>query len=442
MRTRILIVAVTFVAALSAFGEVAITIYSDGFGLVKQARTIDVNAGMHDFDFSPVPSGIRPQTVHLKAEGLFVLEQNYEYDLVGTQRLLEKNIDNQIRILTEKGDVYEGKLLASDGNSILMETKSGLTAVLIDQVLDVTFPKRPDRFYTRPTLAWKLHSEKSGKRDMEISYMTNGIGWEAAYVASVDDRDENLSLDGWVTISNKSGMTYEDATLKLVAGDVHTAEQPPPYPTRAKDGMMALESAPHGFEEESFFEYHLYTLPRKVTVADRQDKQISLFDPAETPVEKELVFDGSRGNDVRVELVFENSKEKGLGMPLPKGVIRVYKEDKSGALQFVGEDRIDHTPKNEDVRIYLGNAFDIKAERTQTDYRRISDRVNERDFKIELRNHKDEDVEVIVRERFWGDWFIKTESLEGNKKDARTYEWTVPVPKDSSAVLTFTVRNK
>ncbi|HDR90916.1 MAG TPA: DUF4139 domain-containing protein [candidate division Zixibacteria bacterium] len=430
------------IAALSCFGEVAITIYNQGFGLVKQSRNIDIGTGIQDFDFSPVPSGIRPQTVHLKADCLFVLEQNYEYDLVGTKRLLEKNIDNQIRILTQEGDVYEGTLLSSDGSSVLIETKQGLTAVLLDGVLDLTFPKRPNRFYTRPTLAWKLHSEKSGKRDMEISYMTDGIVWEAAYVASVDEKDEHLTLDGWVTISNKSGMTYEDATLKLVAGDVHTAEQPPPYPTRTKDGMMALESAPRGFEEESFFEYHLYTLPRKATVADRQDKQISLFDPAETTVEKELVFDGSRGSDVRVELVFENSKEKGPGMPLPKGVIRVYKEDKSGALQFVGEDRIDHTPKDEDVRIYLGNAFDIKAERTQTDYRRISDRVSERDFKIELRNHKDENVEIIVRERFWGDWFIKTESHEGVKKDARTNEWTIPVPKEGLATLSFTVRNK
>ncbi len=425
-----------------AVAEIAITVYNDGFGLVKESREIRTEKGTNDFDYSPVPSGIRPQTVHLEGDGLVVLEQNYEYDLVSTQRLLQKNIDNEVSITTQKGDIYEGKLLSSDNNSVLIEKREGLSAILTDQILDISFTERPERFYTRPTLAWKLHSERSSSQDIELSYLTNGIGWEAAYVATVDDKDENLTLDGWVTISNNSGMTYNDATLKLIAGDVHTVQNIPPYASRSKDAGMAMEDAARGFEEESFFEYHLYTLPRKATVADRQDKQISLFDPKETSVKKELVFDGSRGSDVRVELAFENSEENGFGIPLPKGVIRVYKEDKSGALQFVGEDGIDHTPKDEEVRIYLGNAFDVKAERTQTDYRRISDRINERDYKIEIRNHKEEDIEVIVREHFWGDWYIKAESHSGDKIDARTYEWKIAIPKDGSKTLTFTVRNK
>jgi len=436
----IIIAGLVFATALIA--GISLTVYSDGFGLVKEKRTIDVEKGITPFDYSPVPSGIRPQTVHISADGITVLEQNYEYDIVSTQRLIEKNIDNQVRIVTDRGEVYEGALLSSDGSTVLLETKMGLSAILMDQILEITFAKRPDRFYTKPTLAWLLYSENSRSREIELSYMTNGIGWEAAYIATVNKDDTRLILDGWVTISNNSGMTYEDATLKLVAGEVNLALENRPYSIRAKGDGMMLDAAPSGFQEESFFEYHLYSLPRAATVADRQNKQISLFEPMQTQVEKELVFNPSRGNDVRVELVFENSEVKGLGIPLPKGIIRVYKEDKSGALQFVGEDRIDHTPKDEEVRVYLGNAFDIKVERKRMDYRRVSDRVSESDYSIEIRNHKEEDVIVRVSERFWGDWFIKAENHKGNKEDANTYEWEIPVPADGESTLTFTVRNK
>ncbi len=436
------IIAILIMSAVACIAEVAITVYNDGFGLVKEERTIDVEKGISSFDYSPVPSGIFPQTVHLKGSGIAVLEQNYEYDLVSTDRLLEKNIDNEIRITTEKGDVFEGELLAADGSSILLKIKSELTTIRVEQILEVTFPRVPDRFYTRPTLAWLLYCEKGGKQNTELSYMTGGIGWEAAYVSTVNRDDTRLTLDGWVTISNRSGMTYEDATLKLVAGDVHRAEQKHAIPARAKGGYMEADASVLGFEEESFFEYHLYSLPRSTTVADRQDKQLSLFEPAETPAEKKFIFESSRGNKVRVEMVFKNSKERGLGMPLPEGIIRVYKEDKSGALQFVGEDRIEHTPKDEEVRIYLGNAFDITVERNQTDYRRISNRVSEEDYEIKIRNHKEEDVVVKVVEHFWGDWYIKAHSEKGNQKDARTYEWEIAIPKDGETILTYTVKRK
>jgi hypothetical protein len=238
-------------------------------------------------------------------------------------------------------------------------------------------------------------------------------------------------------------MTFEDAKLKIVAGEVHRVKEPQ-YRGMAKASgiMMTEDSAPQGFQEESFFEYHLYTLPRPATVADRQEKQLSLFPSSETDATKNFVFESNRGNDIRVGLEFKNSEEKGLGMPLPEGIIRVYKEDKSGAPQFVGEDKIEHTPKNEEVRIYLGNAFDIVAERTRKDYRRITNRISEEDYEIKIRNHKEEAVVVNVLEHFWGDWFIKSENMKGKKKDAKTNEWDVTVPKDGETVLTFTVRHK
>lgn len=428
--------------AIAACGQIALTVYSDGFALVKESREISVGKGITPYDYSPVPSSIWPQTVHLSADGIAVIEQNYEYDLVSTDRLLEKSIDSEIRVYTEKEGPYQGTLLSSDGNAILLDIKGQLTSLLIEKVTAVTFHERPERLFTRPTLAWLLYSEKAGKRDVELSYMTGGVGWQAAYIATVNQDDTRLTLDGWVTINNFSGMTYEDATLKLVAGEVHRAEVLTRGAGAPKGLTMDMEGARVGFEEEAFFEYHLYTLPRPATVADRQEKQLSLFEPAETEAEKVFVFEPSRGDKVRVEMEFVNSEEKGLGMPLPEGIIRVYKEDKSGALQFVGEDRIDHTPRDEEIRIYLGNAFDIVAERSRLDYRRITNRVHEEDYEIKLRNHKDEDITVKVVEHFWGDWFVKAESIKGKKKDARTYEWLVPVEKDSETVLTFTVRHK
>jgi len=437
------IIAIIALLAVSLAAEIAITIYSDGFTLVKEKKQIEFNKGFNDYDYSPIPSGITPVTVHFEAQGVSVLEQNYEYDLASTERLLQKSIDKQIRILTSETEVYEGTLLSVSSNSILLDSGNKMVSVSMDKILDITFMDKPDRFYTRPTLAWMLYSQSGGKKETELSYMTNGLGWEAAYVATVNKDDDELNLDGWVDITNNSGMTYEEATLKLVAGDVNRVTQEPRY-ARSKNtlAMDAVPEAAAGFQEEEFFEYHLYTLPRAATVADRQKKQLSLFEPATTPAKKCLVFEPRKGTDVRVEMEFTNSEEKGLGMPLPAGVIRVYKEDKSGALQFVGEDRIDHTPKDEELRIYLGNAFDVVAERTRTDYRRISNRTSEEDYKIEIRNHKDEKITVKVIEHFWGDWYIKKQSIQGEKEDSRTNVWRIPVPADGSSELTFTVYHK
>ncbi|MCK5833345.1 DUF4139 domain-containing protein [bacterium] len=431
-------------SAAIAFGEIAVTIYSDGFALVKEQRKLDFKKGTTEYNYSPVPSQITPQTVHFAGDGIAVLEQNYEYDIVSTDRLLQKNLDKNIRIdLADGGESVTGILLSATSNSILVDVKGVLSSYRLEKIVNVAFLERPEKLFTRPTLVWMLNSENDGKKDTELSYMTGGLDWEAAYVANVDKDDKHLSLDGWVTIRNNSGMTFDNAKLKLVAGEVHRVQNKP-APRSAKAGgiMMMDEAMPVGFEEESFFEYHLYTLPRPATVADRQEKQLTLFPSANTEVKKIFVYEASRSNDVRVELEFENSKEKGLGMALPEGIIRVYKEDKSGAPQFVGEDRIEHTPKDEEIRIYLGNAFDIVAERTTKDYKRISNRIYEENFEVKIRNHKEETVIVTVVEKFWGDWFIKTENIKGKQKDARTNEWEITIPKDGETVLTYTIRHK
>jgi hypothetical protein len=248
-------------------------------------------------------------------------------------------------------------------------------------------------------------------------------------------------LGGWVSLDNRSGATYRDAKLKLVAGDVHRVKPSPRVPEYVmRDATMAAKGVPQ-FEEKAFFEYHLYTLTRPATVKDNQIKQLTLFPDADVGVEKILLYDGIReGTKVKVNLEFENSKKNGLGIPLPQGKLRVYKRDQDQSLEFVGEDLIDHTPKDEKVRVFLGNAFDVVGERRQTELRKITDRSREETYEIKLRNHKENAIEVLAVEHLWGDWKITQSTHEYRKKDARTVEFPLPVPKDGETILTYTVR--
>jgi hypothetical protein len=284
-----------------------------------------------------------------------------------------------------------------------------------------------------------LDSDLSGSQAAEVRYLTRQIGWHAEYVATVAAGEKQLDLAGWVSIDNKSGATYTDAKLKLIAGDVNRVQQKAyPQPEMAMRRMTAADA---GFEEKEFFEYHLYTLPRTSTLRDNEIKQLSLFPPARVEAKKIFTYNGAAdGKKVRVSMEFVNSTEAGLGMPLPKGVIRVMKADTDGSLEFVGEDRIDHTPRDEKVRVYLGNAFDIVGERTPKDRRQITKQTTEEDFQIVLRNHKSAAVTVVVTERMWGDWDIVASSLAHTKKDANTAEWNVDVASDGETNLTFTVR--
>ena len=273
-----------------------------------------------------------------------------------------------------------------------------------------------------------------------MRYLSHQIGWHAEYVATVGADEKQLDLAGWVSIDNKSGATYEDAKIKLIAGDVNRVQEKAlPRPDMMMRGMaMATDQ---GFQEKQFFEYHLYTLPRPSTLRDNEIKQLSLFPPARVETRKVYTYDGAQDDTkVRVTMEFQNAEGAGLGMPLPKGVIRVMKADTDGSLEFIGEDSIDHTPKDEKVRIRLGNAFDIVGERTPKDRRQITKQTTEEDFEIVLRNHKSEAVTVVVTEHEWGDWEILNSSLPHTKKDANTAEWNVDVPSDGKTTLTFTVR--
>jgi hypothetical protein len=437
--------------------KVAVTIYNGNLGLVKDVRRIQLPTGIHDLRFMDVAAQINPATVHLKSltdpGKLRILEQNYEYDLLNPQKLLEKYVGKKVR-LWEKNQ-YTGEERQVDA---LLLSVNGGPIYQINGAIHLNYPGRvilpsiPENLIARPTLVWRLGNALADAQVIEASYLTQGITWRADYVLTLNAEDDGGDLAGWVTIDNRSGATYKNATLKLVAGDVNRARSEREM-ADALRGMAAKSAvAEQAFQEEGFFEYHLYSLDGQTTIKENQSKQISLLSAADIPIRKNLIYYGAQhyyrnqygkpisNQKVGVYLDVANTKKNHLGIPLPKGVVRVYKADRSGSLQFIGEDRIDHTPKDEKVKIKMGEAFDVVGERTQTDWRKIASHVYEVAWEISLRNHKAEDVEVTVVEPIPGDWTVLHATHAHKKIEAHTLEFPIKVPKESGVKINYRVR--
>jgi len=446
-----------------------------GYAVVKQERQIELAAGRGTVRFSDVPARIDPTTVTFASltdpEGTHVLDQDYQFDLVSTDKLMERYLDKQIQVRQTRGDKTDevnGKLLSKAGGLVL-QMENGQVEV-VSSYTNVTFPKLPGGLITKPTLVWDLVAAKGGPHRTRVAYQTEGMTWWADYnVTFAEGADANsgvLDVGAWVSIINQSGAGYPDAKLKLIAGEVHRAPRPQAAMGGPKGRMMVERAGESeaGFEEKAFFEYHLYTLGRPTTLPDNSTKQIELFPVArKVPCEKVLVyyglpeqyrgFFGSPMSDrnfgtecnkkVDIYLRFKNAKEIGMGMPLPAGRIRVSKLDPADStLEFIGEDKIDHTPKDEEVLIKLGTAFDVVGERKQTDFKIDTHRDwMDETIEIKLRNHKQEPVKVIVKENLyrWTNWNITQSSQEYKKIDARTIHFPVTVEKDGEVTIQYTV---
>ncbi len=435
--------------------DVAVTIYNSNLGLVKDTRLIHFKPGVHELKFMDVAAKIDPTTVHIKSlingSSLNVLEQNYEYDLLSPQKLLEKFVGQKVQLATvnpetKKEEIVEATLLSTQGGNIFQIGDK----IHIGHYGRVLLPKIPENLIAQPTLVWMLENRLSKPQKLEASYLTSGINWKADYVAVLNKLDAMADLTGWVTIDNRSGATYQNALLKLVAGDVHRVqgEMKMDYAR----SMVAEKAASPQFKEESFFEYHLYTLDRRTTIKDNQTKQMTLLDANQVPLRKLFIFTGSpqyyyyqmnQGTSkqkVGVFLELENTKKNNLGIPLPKGTMRVYKEDKDGSLQFIGEDRIDHTPKDEKFKIKIGEAFDVVGERIQTDYKRLGPNLFEVAFEVSLRNHKKEGIKVLVEEPIPGDWEMLSNTHPFEKLSAHLIRFDVPVTKDKEVKVKYRIR--
>ncbi len=446
-----------------------------GYAIVKQERPIDLASGRTTIRFTDVAAHIDPTTVSFTSltdpSGTQVLEQNFEFDLVSKEKLLRRYLDRGITVLQNRGDgvvaALSGKLLSASGGLILQNDDGGVE--IVNSYSNVQLPELPGGLITKPTLVWDVFTTSPGPHRVRVTYETKAMTWWTDYnVIFTEGKDANsglLDIGAWVTIINQSGATYPDAKLKLIAGDVHRAPQPERrYRGKGRLGVeMAAAVAPAGFEEKSFFEYHLYTLGRPTTLPDNSTKQIELFPPArEVPCEKVLVYYGlssrypyyggpmtdrnfgvQSNKKVDIYLRLKNEKKIGMGMPLPSGRIRVSQRDPADdTLEFIGEDKIDHTPKDEEILIKLGSAFDVVGERTQTDFQVDSHRDwMDETIEIKVRNHKDEPVKVIVKENLyrWTNWKIVEPSQAYEKIDSRTIHFPVEIPANGEVTIRYTV---
>jgi hypothetical protein len=439
--------------------SVAVTIYNQDLALIRDAREITLAPGRQTLAFREVSARIRPQTALLAAPELQVLEQNFEYDLLSPKSLLEKYVGREVILVKSHPTTGEEQMVKaavlSAGSGVVLKVgdhiESGVPGRLI-------YPDVPQDLRDRPTLTMLVDSRVGKPQQVVLSYLTGGLSWHADYVAELAADDTRLDLSGWVTLKNESGATYRDAHLKLVAGDVNRVPDQMDR-GRAKGMVMAEAAVARGMVEESMFEYHLYSLGRPTTIREKQSKQVSLMHAGDVQVRKEFVLQGrdyyysNRAGDlgrkmkVGVFVELNNTKQAGLGQPLPGGIMRIYKKDSSGSLQFVGEDRINHTPENEKIRLKLGDAFDVTADKRQTDFKKLSgfSRYNyafESAFEIVLKNGKDEAVSVRVVEPVPGDWQIINESAPHKKETSGTAVWQVQVPPKASTTLSYRVQVK
>jgi hypothetical protein len=467
-RSLAVLVAVGTIAALPAHGapppavgretrtDLAITVYNQDLALVKDTRELALSAGESPLRFEDVAAKIDPRTVAVRSltdpAKLAVVEQNYVFDLISPEKLMEKYVGREVELV--ESDV---RLRSQTTKATLLSTNGGPVYQVGDRIHvghpgRVILPSLPEELYARPTLLWRLANSGPAKHKVEVSYLTGGVSWAADYVLVVNADDTRADLTGWVTLTNQSGARYDDATLKLVAGQVNRTVEPEALVREER--MFARAAAAPKFAEEAFFEYHLYTLDRPATLADNETKQMRLLAGNDVGIKKSFLIvgqpawwrsrQGDLGHDVPVGVYIDlkNAEANHLGMPLPAGTVRLYKQDKAGAQQFIGEDRVKHTPKDESVQLKVGEAFDVVATRTQTDYRAINVKPYDAEvaFAVKIRNHKPEAVTVTLREPIRGEWKVVESSHPHTKVDAGTLGFDAQVPADGEVVVSYRVQ--
>jgi len=431
--------------------DLNVTVYNSDIALVRDVRNLQLPRGTFDLRYMDIAATVNPATVHFRSttepSRVSVLEQNYEYDLLDPDKLLRKYVGRDVT-LVRNGEALHARLLSYNTGPIWQIDNQIVTGLAADQY---RFPELPDNLYTRPTLIWTLQNDGQPRHRVEASYLAQKLAWNADYVLTVARDDKAADLDGWVTVTNGSGTAFRNARLQLVAGDLNRVRQ---ALNEARMADMAVRpAAAPTMMQESFSDYHLYTVARKTTIANAETKQISMLTGTGIPIQKRYVVDGQQmyyrnashpgspiKDVVQVYYQWKNDEKSGLGMPMPAGTVRVYQSDSKGGVQFVGEDRIDHTPKDETLRLHIGNAFDVVCERKQIDFEKIATSTYEVEYEITLRNHKPAPITVDVNEPIGGTWRMLRASHEWSKTDAFAARFAVPVAADATSVLTYRVR--
>lgn len=433
----------------SARSQLSLTIYNDDLALIRDSRRFPLASGVTRLAWREVAATIRPETASLtpRAGAFSLLEQNYDFDLLTPQALLRKYVGRDVTVTRPLGTTGNEK----SEKARVLATNEGIVLRYADRIETgvagrLSFEEVPATLRERPTLSMLLQSPKAATQEAELMYLASGINWHADYIARLDRDGRAMHLAGWVTLTNQSGTTFENAQVQLVAGTVHRAMDFLP----AAAPMMARAAAPAPkMEQESLGDFHLYTLPLATTVAHQQTKQVALLSAGKIPVRREYRLWGTcacrdadaserKGLKPTSWLEFDN-RDGDLGVPLPAGVVRVYNEDARGGAQFIGEDRIAHTAKNETIALQLGEAFDLTAERRQTRFELTSKRSAESSHRIEVRNASETATKVIVREAIGNDWTLVSSTLPSTKPNGGTAQWIVDVPANGKRVLEYTV---
>jgi hypothetical protein len=452
----------------------AVTIYNSDLALVKDARKVRVNNGDNLLAWRDVSARMQPETALLRSvdgKKLTLLEQNFDFDLLTPQKLLEKSVGEAVRVIRTQPitgvEFSEQATILAANEGVVLQFKDRVETGVPGRL---GFGAVPATLRDRPTLSMLFNTEAPvntgylatnalSETGMELSYLTGGLNWKADYVAELSSKEDSIDLNGWVTLTNISGTAYPNARLQLIAGDVNRVQPERGRMPQTMMKAMAMADAAPQMQEESLFEYHLYTLDRLTTLLDRQTKQVALLSAQKVKTDKEFRFQGADwyytgqhgelGRKLKPSVYMEfSNKGDNLGIPLPKGVIRVYKKDGSGRAQFIGEDHIDHTAKGEMIKLKLGEAFDITADKKQSDYQKISAGFNNRGgviesaYVMEIRNAKTEKITATVIEPMPGDWQVVQESQPHKKSNAHTAVWDVTVPAEGKTTLTWRVRTK
>jgi hypothetical protein len=450
----------TSTSTLDDQAELAVTIYNSDIALVRDVRNIQIARGTSDVQFMDIAATVNPATVHFRSltepARVGVVEQNYEYDLLEPDKLLRKYVGREVTLVrtrmegnTTRDEDVKARLI-SYNNAPVWEIGGEIVTGM--PASHIRFPELPGNLFSHPTLIWTLDNTGGTRHRVEASYLARNLSWIADYVLTVGRDDKSADIDGWVTVTNGSGTSFRNAQLQLVAGDLNRVKSELGIAGDVLQRAEAPAASPR-MSQESFSEYHLYSLARKTTINNAETKQVSMLGATGFPVQKRYVVDGNYAyyrsaqrtgspikDNVEVFYQLKNEEKTGLGMPMPAGTVRVYQSDSKGGLQFVGEDRIDHTPKDEMLNLKIGNAFDIVSERRQRDFQRIASDVYEIEMEVTLRNHKDAPVTVEVNEPIGGDWRMLTSTYAWEKTAAFAAQFRVPVAANGTSTLRYRVR--
>jgi len=441
--------------------ELALTVYNSNIALVRDVRTLQLPRGTFDLQFMDIAATVNPATVHFRSlsepNRVNVLEQNYEYDLLEPDKLLRKYVGRDVTLVRRRED--NGRTIEEPVTARLLSYNEAPVWQIGNEIVTglgadhIRFPELPGNLFSRPTLIWSLNNDGGARHRVEASYLATNVKWNADYVLTVARDDKTADIDGWVTVTNGSGTAFRNAALQLVAGDLNRV-YPAAMPMEAEDRLMKMAAnAAREMTQEAFSDYHLYTLSRKTTVNNNQTKQVSMLGASAFPVAKRYVVNGQSfyyrnvqtpgapiKDVVQVFYQFKNEAKSGLGLPMPSGIVRVYQADSKGGVQFVGEDHIGHTPKDETLKLKIGNAFDVVAERKQIDFQKIANNVYEVEYEVVIRNHKAAPITVEINEPIGGTWRIVRSSHEYTKSDAWAAQFNVEAAAEGTARLNYRVR--